>query len=117
MAKKILIVDDEFEFVNDLAEGLELFGYEPYKAGDGNGALTVIKKVKPDVILCDYKLPDIDGNIVLKKTKEILPQAKFVMVTAYYDEELREVFKKSGASEVIFKPIVLTELDELLKKI
>ena len=115
--KKVLIVDDEFEFVNDLAEGLEILGYEAYKAGDGNGALRVIEKVRPDIVLCDYKLPDMDGDVILKKTKAQYPDIKFIMVTAYYDEDLEKRFKNLGAMEVIYKPIVLTEIDSLLSKL
>jgi two-component system response regulator HydG len=114
--KKILIVDDEFEFVNDLAEGLEILGYEAYKAGDGNGALRVIEKVRPDIVLCDYKLPDMDGDIILKKTKAQYPDIRFIIVTAYYDEELEQRFKKLGADEIIFKPIVLTDVEAILQK-
>lgn len=115
--KKVLIVDDEFEFVNDLAKGLEIFGYKPLKAGDGSGALSVIEKEKPDIVLCDFKLPDMDGDAILKEAKKIDPQIKFIIVTAYYDEELKERFKKLGAIQVIFKPIVLSELEETLSKI
>lgn len=113
--KKVLIVDDEFEFVNDLAKGLEIFGFEPLKAGDGNGAMSIIEKAKPDVVLCDYKLPDLDGDSILKKVKETNPSIKFIMVTAYYDEELKERFKKLGADDVIYKPIELLKLEEILK--
>jgi DNA-binding response OmpR family regulator len=115
--KKILIVDDEFEFVNDLAWGLEIFGYQAFKAGDGGGAMSVINKVKPDIVLCDYKLPDMDGDAILKKAKEANPALKFIMITAYYDEELKTRFKNLGADEVIYKPIVLLELEELLKRL
>ena len=113
--KKVLIVDDEFEFVNDLAKGLEIFGYQPLKAGDGDGALNVINKERPDMVLCDYKLPDIDGDAILKKAKESNPEIRFIMVTAYYDEELKKRFKNLGADEVIYKPIELLKLEELLK--
>ena len=115
--KKILIVDDEYEFVNDLARGLEIFGFAAYKAGDGAGALNVINKIKPDIVLCDYKLPDMDGDTVLKKAKEQSPNIRFIMVTAYYDEELAKRFEKLGAIQVVYKPIELEKLEELLKKL
>ena len=115
--KKVLIVDDELEFVSDFARGLEMFGYEVYKAGDGEGALNIIENKKPDIVLCDYRLPDIDGDKILEKVKTKLPQIKFVMVTAYYDEVAEKRFRKLGADEVIFKPIVLTEIESLLAKL
>lgn len=115
--KKVLIVDDELEFTQDLAKALEMFGYEAYKAGDGEGALSVIERKKPDVVICDYKLPDIDGDKVLEKIKKEHPGMKFVMVTAYYDEVTEKRFRNLGADEVVFKPIVLTEIETLLARL
>jgi DNA-binding response OmpR family regulator len=115
--KKVLLVDDELEFTKDLAKALEMFGYEAYRAGDGEGALSIIEKKKPDVILCDYKLFDIDGDKILEKTKKEHPGIKFIMVTAYYDEVIEKRFRNLGADEVIFKPIVLTEIEALLAKL
>jgi len=115
--KKVLIIDDELEFVNDFALGLEMFGYEVYKAVDGQGALNLIENKKPDIILCDYRLPDIDGDKILEKVKANYPQIKFVMITAYYDEMMRKRFLNLGADEVIFKPIVLSEIEVMLEKL
>jgi len=115
--KKVLIVDDELEFTKDLAKGLEMFGYEAYRAGDGEGALNIIETKKPDIVLCDYRLFDMDGDVILEKTKKNYPNIKFVMVTAYYDEDVAKRFRNLGADEVIFKPIVLTEIEALLAKL
>ena len=68
-------------------------------------------------MLCDYKLPDIEGDRILEKTKKNYPNIKFVMVTAYYDEDVAKRFRNLGADEVIFKPIVLTEIEILLAKL
>jgi len=115
--KKVLLVDDELEFTKDLAKALEIFGYEVYRAGDGEGAFSIIEKKKPDIVLCDYRLFDVDGDKILEKTKKNHPEIKFVMVTAYYDEAVEKRFRNLGADEVIFKPIVLTEIEALLAKL
>ena len=115
--KKILIVDDELEFVNDFAEALEIFGYEALKSRDGEGALSIIEKKKPDIVFCDYRLPDIDGDKILEKVKAAHPEIKFVMITAYYDEVVEERMRNLGADEVIFKPIVLSSIEALLGKL
>jgi len=115
--KKVLIVDDEFEFVNDFAKGLEMFGYEVYKAGDGESALNILNAKKPDILLCDYRMPDMDGDKILEKVKKDHPGIKFVMVTAYYDEAVEKRLRKLGADDVIFKPIVLTEIETLLARL
>lgn len=115
--KKVLIVDDELEFTKDFAKALVMFGYEPYQAGDGESAISVIENKKPDIVLCDYKLPDTEGDKILEKTKKEHPEIKFVMVTAYYDEVMEKRFRNLGADEVVFKPIVLTEVEALLAKL
>lgn len=115
--KKVLVVDDELEFTKDMGHALEMFGYEPYMAGDGEGALNIIQKKKPDIVLCDYKLFDIAGDQILARTKKDHPEIKFVMITAYYDEEMAQRFRNLGADEVIFKPIVLSNIEALLAKL
>ena len=115
--KKVLIIDDELEFVNDFARGLEMFGYEVYKAGDGESALSLVEKKSPDIILSDYRLPDMDGDKILEKTKAAHPEIKFVMVTAYYDETVEKRLRSLGADEVIYKPIVLTDIEALLARL
>lgn len=115
--KKVLIVDDEPEFTKDFAKALVMFGHEPYQAFDGEGALNVIENKKPDIVLCDYRLPDMDGDRILEKTKKNHPEIKFIMVTAYYDEVVEKRFRNLGADEVIFKPIVLSEIEALLAKL
>ena len=115
--KKVLIIDDELEFVNDFARGLEMFGYEVYKAGDGESALSLVEKKRPDIILSDYRLPDMDGDKILEKTKSAHPEIKFVMITAYYDETVERRLRSLGADEVLYKPIVLTDIEALLAKL
>ena len=115
--KKVLIVDDELEFTKDLSRALEIFGYETYRAGDGEGALSIIESKKPDIVLCDYRLFDVDGDKILEKTKTSHPDIKFVMVTAYYDEAVEKRLRNLGADEVVFKPITLTEIEALLAKL
>ena len=115
--KKVLIVDDELEFTKDFAKALEMFGYKAYRAGDGEGALNIIEKERPDIVLCDYRLPDMDGDKIVEKTKTQHPKIKFVMITAYYDEAVKKRLRNLGADEVIFKPIVLSEIESLLAKL
>lgn len=115
--KKVLIVDDEMEFTNDFAKAIEMFGYESYKAGDGESAFNIIEKNQPDIVFCDYRLPDMDGDKILEKAKKEHPQIKFVMVTAYYDEAVEKRFRNLGADKIIFKPIILTDIEALLSKL
>ena len=113
---KIVIVDDEVEYVKDLTKGLEILGYEVFSAVNGNAAIDIINNKKPEVVLCDYKLEDIDGTKVIEITKPLNPQALYMMVTAYYDESYNEIFHKAGADQIIYKPIQLTDIDEMIRK-
>ncbi len=115
--KKVLIVDDELEFTKDFAKAMTMFNYEPYQAGDAEGAFGIIENKKPDVIFCDYKLPDLEGDKILERTKKNHPEIKFVILTAYYDEDMEKRFRNLGADEVIFKPIILTDIEKLLAKL
>ena len=118
MAKiKIVIVDDEMEYVKDLAKGLGIMGYEVFSALNGNTAIDLINNKKPEVVLCDYKLEDMDGTRVIETTKPLNPQALYIMVTAYYDESYNEIFRKAGADQIIYKPIQLTDIDEMIRKV
>jgi CheY-like chemotaxis protein len=112
--KKVLLVDDELEFIKDFSKALEMFGYTTYMAGDGEGAFDLIESKKPDVVFCDYRLFDIDGDKILEKTKKNHPEIKFIMVTAFYDDVVEKRLLNLGADKVIFKPIVLTEIETFL---
>jgi two-component system response regulator HydG len=113
---KIAIIDDEIEFVNNLAKGLEILGYEVSKAASGSHGIEVINKNKPDVVLCDYKLDDMDGTQVIMRSRTNNPDTIYMMVTAYYDEAFDDIFRKAGAKDVIYKPIQLEEIDRLIHK-
>lgn len=113
---KVAIVDDELEYVKDLTKGLEIMGYEVFAATNGADAISLINDKKPDAVLCDYKLEDMDGTKVIEATKAQNPHTTFIMVTAYYDESFNDIFRKAGASQIIYKPIQLTGIDEMIRK-
>ncbi|MDD5423431.1 MAG: response regulator [Candidatus Omnitrophota bacterium] len=114
MSKKILILDDEEEYLLSLQKFLQEFKYTVCVAASSSQALDAISKDKPDLVLFDYKLPDMDGDYFLKKAREISPSTCYILITAWNDPAIPERFKKMGAAEVILKPI---KLEELLKSI
>ena len=113
---KVVVIDDEPEYVKDMTKGLEIMGYEVFAAINGADAITMINNKKPDVVLCDYKLEDIDGTKVIEATKPYNPHAVFIMVTAYYDESFNEIFRNAGADQIVYKPIQFAEIDEMIRK-
>jgi DNA-binding NtrC family response regulator len=110
----ILVVEDELT-QRTLLEGLlKKEGYKAMGAGDGKSALELVQNGPFEIILLDYKLPDMDGLAILKKVKEINPEIEVIMITAFGSIEHAVSALKAGAFEYLTKPI---DLDDLLFKI
>ncbi len=114
MTAKILIIDDEKLFREDLAELLSIRGYECKTAVDGKMGCEVAQEFVPDVILCDIVMPGQSGIELIGKILQICPEGFVIMITAYGTIETAvEAFHK-GASDYIMKPLIL---EDVLKKI
>ena len=86
MGKKILLVDDEANIRTSLADILEKLGYEVIQAANGQEALEKVDKEKPDLVLVDTKMPDMDGIEVCRQIKNIEGlNTKVIIYTGYID--------------------------------
>ncbi len=103
MKKRILVVDDEPDFVKMIKGRLESTGYEVDTACEGREALTKIEAVRPDVVLLDIMMPKLDGISVLKKIREQDQDLPIFMITASTSVEKFKLSKKLNASGYIFK--------------
>ena len=112
---KILIADDELEYLDDIVKAMGILGYEVSKASTGMMALELVEKIKPDVVLCDYKMSDIDGKDIVLKIKSTHSDIICIVLTAYFDEDLQQIFKDAGADKLIFKPVSFMEIDQVIK--
>jgi response regulator RpfG family c-di-GMP phosphodiesterase len=108
---KVLIVDDNPEIVEILAEFLTLNNCYIYKAFTGNEALVILDKNDVEVVILDVKLPDINGISLLGMIKENGPTTAVIMATGYYDPNFVIDAMKKGASDFLLKPF---ELDKLM---
>lgn len=123
MAKgKLLLIDDEKEFVDTLAIRLEAKGYNIIKAFDGKEGLEKAHLEKPDLIILDVIMPEMSGFDVCEKLK-IDPRFNkipVILLTAKFQPSDIEFGKEMGAEAYLTKPIELDELSgkiaELLKK-
>jgi DNA-binding response OmpR family regulator len=109
MTEKILIVEDELSLQETLAYNLKKEGYEVESVGDGRMALESARKMKPDLIVLDIMLPEMDGFEVARILRKETTTA-ILMLTARDDEIDRVVGLEVGADDYLTKPFSMREL-------
>ena len=113
---KLLLVDDEREFIQTLSERLSMRDLGSAIVYDGESALKFIDEDDPDVMILDLKMPGIDGIEVLKQVKQNRPQIEVIILTGHGSEEDKKICMDLGAFAYMNKPINIEELSDLLKK-
>lgn len=113
---KVLLVDDEKEFVESLSERLKLRNVEAQVAFDGEQALEAIKREKPDVMVLDLRMPGIDGIDVLRKVRQSDPGMEVVILTGHGTDKDEEQVLKLGASALLKKPVDIDQLTRTFRK-
>jgi DNA-binding NtrC family response regulator len=113
---KVLLVDDEEEFIQSLSERLQLRDMVSSVALDGETALEFVTNETPDVMVLDLRMPGIDGLEVLKRVKEKYPQVQVIILTGHGSDKDEHAAKKLGAFAYLQKPVNLDELVDKLKK-
>ncbi|NPV87570.1 MAG: response regulator [Anaerolineae bacterium] len=115
---KILIVDDAEFLRMRISKMLIGDGYEVIEAENGALAVEAYKTQKPDVVLMDITMPEMDGLTALKEIRAIDPKARVVMLTALGQESVVLEAIKSGARDFVVKPFererVLSAITKLL---
>ncbi len=106
----ILIVDDEKAIRKTLGEILSYEGYKMDEAGDGEEALKRFKEKSYDVVLCDIKMPKMDGIEFLERAREINPDVPIIMISGHGTIETAVEAVKKGAYDYISKPPDLNRL-------
>ena len=109
-AWRVLIADDESLIRLDLREMLSELGYDVIgEAGDGRAALDLSRKLQPDIVIMDIKMPELDGIAVAEElTREKI--APVVLLTAYSDQRLVERAREAGVVGYVVKPFRPAEL-------
>ena len=114
MKIRVLLVDDEKDFIDVLAERLEARDFAASKAYDGNEALKLIRENAVDVVLLDVQMPGKDGVSVLREIKAINPLIEVIMLTGHSTVESAVEGMKIGAYDYLLKP---TETKDLVEKL
>lgn len=126
MSKKILVADDEPAIRNSLKTILERYKYQVVTAENGEECMKVVLKERPDLILLDIMMPQMDGYGFLISYKELraisnesanLPDIPVIIVSARDDEAARELVGKENIKDYILKPFDLQDLLQRIKKV
>jgi two-component system response regulator HydG len=107
---KILIVDDEKDLCLVLNRFLSKHGFQVIEANKGKKALELLSEDAPDLILCDFKLDDMDGTSVLKAIKEINPSIPVIIITGYSNIKTAVEVMRLGAVDYVTKPLIPDEI-------
>jgi len=114
MITKVLLVDDEKDFVDTLSERLKIRDLDVSVSYTGKDALEIIKNDDIDVIVLDVMMPEMTGSQALKIIKDIKPLTQVIMLTGAATVETAIEGMKSGAFDYLLKPI---STEDLVKKI
>jgi DNA-binding NtrC family response regulator len=110
----VLIVDDEELLVKSCAQILSSEGYHIFSEGRGRNALDVVRRHRPEIILSDIHLPDVDGMELLKEIRRISPETLVIMITGFATVDSSVEAIRAGAYDYIPKPFTATQLRILI---
>jgi len=110
--KKILVIEDEPEMRRNITTLLRYYDYEPIAAQNGRVAMETARREKPDLILCDVMMPELDGYGVLQELQSdaSLAQIPFIFLTAKGEKDDLRSGMNLGADDYLTKPVVNADL-------
>ncbi len=113
---KVLVVDNEMEFASTLAERLRLRKIEAESVYSGAEALAAVPRFRPDVMILDLQMPDMNGLDVLSKVKALDPTIEVILLTGHGSFDAGITGMELGAFDYIIKPVDLTLIMEKISE-
>jgi two-component system response regulator HydG len=113
----ILIIDDEKEQAEAIAESLTNVGYTCSTSVSGNNVLEIIRRDCIDVVITDLVMHDTDGMKILKEIKDKLPEIEVIVITGYGSVENAVTAMQKGAATYLLKPININHLRTVVEKV
>jgi DNA-binding response OmpR family regulator len=113
---RVLVVDDEQEFVTTLIKRLSRRGLACAGVFTGAAAIAAVREEEFDVVLLDMKLPDADGNDVLREVKRLKPATQVVILTGHISTRDGMEGIGDGANDYLMKPVEFESLLEALQR-
>lgn len=113
---KVLLVDDEREFIETLSDRLMIRDVSTAVAHDGQSALAVLENDDPEVMIIDLRIPDISGLEILKQVKKTRPAIEVIVLTGHGSDEDKDLCLNLGAFAYLQKPVEIDMLNEVIQK-
>jgi two-component system response regulator HydG len=111
---RILVVDDNPDMAETLADILELKGYTVHAAASGAEALEILQDQPVDILLTDVKMPGMNGLELYRETRKLYPRLITIFMTAYSADELIQQGMAEGVKTILDKPLDMNFLVRLL---
>ena len=113
--RRVLIVDDDRGMTETLRDILLEMGHDVRVALCGLEALRLVREWRFDIAFIDIRMPGMNGVETLRRVKEILPDLRVVMMTAYALGELIDEARREGAEDILYKPLQIDKMKPLLE--
>ena len=113
----VLVVDDNEDLLETFSKILKRRGFNVETAEDGVSAVDKFKTHHYDVILMDIVMPRMNGVEAFRRIREICPDARVILMTAYSEDELIRAALDEGAQQVVHKPLRIDRMIELLREV
>lgn len=114
--KKVLIIDDEKNILDALSPLLEDEGFKVFKASDGKHGISIFKEEKPDVVLLDIWMPEMDGIEVLREIKKAGEDAIVIVISGHGTISTAVEAVKMGAFDFLEKPLTIEKVLEVISR-
>lgn len=111
---KILVVDDELDILEMIELGLTGEGYDLLLAQGGAHALDVFDADEVDLVICDIKMPGLDGISTITRLRQQAPELPAIVLTGYLSPDTIEQCSELGGVQMIRKPFAFSELSSLV---
>jgi len=112
---KILLLDDEEDFIRTLSERLDLRDLASHTAFNGQEAIEFVGDEEPDVIVLDLKMPGIDGMEVMRRVREMYPNIQVIIQTGHGNDLDEAEARRMGVFDYLKKPVDIELLVDRIK--
>lgn len=116
MTTRVLLIDDEQDFVTTLAERLEIRGFATATSEDGESGLALIQREPFDVVILDLLMPGMSGLETLKQIRALAPKLPVILLTGHGSTREGMEGMRLGAVDYLMKPLAIEDLLTKIKE-